>query len=81
MNELEVLANTVHDAIDSVATTVEGIHRSVADLPLDVLAGLGPFTETFKGVRAVQAESIGVVYELVRDVNDRVRRLTTGLVA
>ena len=78
MNELETLANTVHDAIDTVATTVEGIHRSIADLPLDVLAGIGPFAETFEGVKAVQAQSIGVVYELVRDVNDRVRRITTA---
>jgi len=78
VNELETLANTVHDAIDTVATTVEGIHRSIADLPLDVLAGFGPFSETFESVKAVQAQSIGVVYELVRDVNDRVRRVTTA---
>jgi hypothetical protein len=79
VKELETLANTVHDAIDTVATTVEGIHRSIADLPLDVLAGIGPFAETFEGVKAVQAQSIGVVYELVRDVNDRVRRITTAV--
>jgi hypothetical protein len=78
VNELETLANTVHDAIDTVTTAVEGIHRSIADLPLDVLAGFGPFSETFESVKAVQAQSIGVVYELVRDVNDRVRRITTA---
>lgn len=79
MNEIETLANTVHDAIDAVTTSVEGIHRAIADVPLDVLAGLGPFTETFEGVKAVQAQSIGVVYELVRDVNERVRRITTNI--
>jgi hypothetical protein len=74
----ETVAGSIHDAIDEVTTTVEEIHRSIADAPLDLLAGLTPFTATIAEVRTVQAQSIGAVYDLIREVNDRVRRLTAS---
>jgi hypothetical protein len=74
----ETVAGSIHDAIDDVTTTVEEIHRSIAEVPLDLLAGFTPFTETIAEVRTVQAQSIGAVYDLIREVNDRVRRLTTA---
>jgi hypothetical protein len=81
MTETRTLASTIHDAIDDVTTTVEEIHRSVADLPLDVLVGIAPLKDTVEEVRTVQAKSISAVYALVREVNDRVRRLTTNAAA
>jgi hypothetical protein len=72
------LATTIHDAIDDVTTAVEDIHKSVADLPLDVLKVITPLDRTLEEVRAVQGRSIAAVYGLVRRVNGRVREVTAG---
>jgi uncharacterized protein with von Willebrand factor type A (vWA) domain len=77
MSQTKTVAGAVHDAIDNVATTVEEIHRSVADIPLDILGGIAPLRDTVEEVRRVQSRSITAVYDLVREVNDRVRDLTT----
>jgi hypothetical protein len=74
----KTLATTIHDAINDVTTAVEDVHKSVADLPLDVLAGITPLKAALDEVRAAQARSIGALYDLVRKVNARVRRLTAG---
>lgn len=73
-----LIVDTIHDAIDGVTTTVEDIHQAIAALPLDVLAGIEPIRGIVDDVRAVQSDSIAVVYGLVRTVNDQVRQLTTG---
>lgn len=78
MNTTTTLATTIHDAIDDVTTAVEGVHRSVADLPLDVLGAITPLQATLEEVRTIQTRSIAAVYDIVRSVNERVRHLTTG---
>ena len=74
----KTLATRIHDAVDDVTTRVEGIHRSVADFPLDVLGGITPLEHTLDQVRSAQARSIHAVYQLIRTVNGRVRRMTTA---
>jgi hypothetical protein len=78
MTDRRSLAATVHDTIDDVTTTVEHIHRSVADAPLDVLAGIAPLQEVIHDVKETQDQVIGAVYGLVRTINGQVRRLTIG---
>ena len=71
------LATRIHDVVDDVTTRVEGLHRSVADYPLEVLGGtITPLEQALDQVRSAQARSIAAVYELIRTVNGRVRRLT-----
>lgn len=72
------LATRIHDAVDDVTTRVEGIHRSVADFPLEMLGGITPLEHTLDQVRAAQARSIGAIYQLIRTVNGQVRRVTSG---
>jgi hypothetical protein len=72
------LAAAVHDAIDEVATAVEGIHKSVAEVPLDVLGEIEPLQGPVREVKYTQEQVIGAVYGLVRTINGQVRRLTTG---
>ena len=71
------LVPTVHDTIDDVTRAVEDIHKSVADLPFDLFGRLTSL-ETLDPVRDGQARSITAVYDLVRQVNARVRQLTTA---
>jgi hypothetical protein len=70
---------TVHDTIDDVTRAAEDIHKSVADLPLDLLGRLTSLETTLEPVRDGQARSIAAVYDLVRQVNARVRQLTAAV--
>ena len=81
MSDEIVLSEMVRDAVDQGATTVEEIHRAIADLPLTVLERLGLFEATASEVRRVQETSIGAIYDLIRDVNHKVAKLATELLA
>jgi len=70
------LAPAVYDAIDEVTRAVEDIHKSVADLPLDIFGRLTALETALQPVRDNQARSIAAAYDLVRLVNSRVRDLT-----
>ena len=72
------LVTRIHDAVDDVTTRVEGIHRSVADFPLEVLGGITPLEHALDQVRSAQARSIGALYDLIRTVNGQVRRITAA---
>jgi hypothetical protein len=69
------LADVVRKAVDEGATTVEDIHKAVADLPLEMIARLDGFEDALKDVRRVQKESIGAIYDLIRRINRDVTRL------
>lgn len=75
------LAELVADAVDRGATTVEEIHRQIADLPLSVLEELGLFEGTVAEVRRIQDTSIGAVYDVIRRVNREVSKLAGDLLA
>ncbi len=77
--EARRLAHRVQQAIDDGADAVEEIHRSIANLPLDVLERLDVFEQTVKEVRKVQDDSIGAVYSLIHKVNRKAGRLATEL--
>ena len=75
----QTLATWIQDAVDRGATTVEEIHKAIAELPLDVLEQNGLFEKTAAEVRDVQERSIGAIYDVIRDVNRRVGELATDL--
>jgi hypothetical protein len=79
MADAKELTELIEDAVDKGATTVEQIHREIADLPLEVLERLGLFERTRKDVRSIQEASIGAVYDVIRDVNHQVTRLAGEL--
>jgi methyl-accepting chemotaxis protein len=79
MSDEKALTELVEEAVEKGATTVEEIHRSIADLPLTVLERLGLSEEATSEVRKVQETSIGAIYDLIRDINHKVGKLSTEL--
>jgi hypothetical protein len=70
--EVRKLADLVQREIEAGATTVEEIHKAIADLPLEILERLDLFEATVKDVRQVQDTSIGAIYDVIRRVNREV---------
>jgi hypothetical protein len=74
-SEATRLADLVRELVADGATTVEEIHKAIADLPLDVLERLDLFEQTVKNVRRIQDTSIGAIYDVIRKVNREATRL------
>jgi hypothetical protein len=70
-SERKALASFIHDAIDKGATTVEEIHKSIADLPLKMLEESELLRESAKEVRRVQDHTIGAIYDVIRGSTGR----------
>jgi hypothetical protein len=73
------LTPAVHDTIDTLASAAEEIHKAAADLPLELLGRLTSLETTLAGIRDGQARSISAVYDLVRTVNARARKVTSAV--
>ena len=78
-SERKALARFILDAIDEGATTVEKIHKSIADLPLKILEESELLRGPAKEVRRVQDNTIGAVYDVIRGINQRVGTLGSKL--
>jgi len=66
---LENLADTIQETVDRAATGIEEIHRSIAEVPLDVMRRTGLFEQTADDIGDLQERSIGAVYDAVRSIN------------
>ena len=77
----ETLTEWIQEAVDKGATSVEEIHKIIADLPLEVLQRAGLFEEAAAEVRKIQDQSIGAVYDAIREINRRVAELASDLPA
>jgi len=81
MSDEKTLNELIEEVVDQGATTVEEIHRAIADMPLDVLERLGVLEQTTSEVRRIQDVSLGAIYGLIRDVNHKVAGLAGDLLA
>ena len=77
----KTLTRLVQDEIDKGATTVEEIHKAIADLPLKVLEESDLLKGPAKEMRRVQDHTIGAIYDLIRDINHKVGTFASELLA
>ena len=77
--ERKTLVKFIQDAIDKGATTVEDIHKTIADLPLKILEESEVLRGPAKEVKRVQDHTIGAIYDLIRGINERVGTLASEL--
>ncbi|MGK5093893.1 hypothetical protein WDW89_18005 [Deltaproteobacteria bacterium TL4] len=79
MANLKSLKDLVQNAIDKGATTVEEVHKQIANMPLDTLEKISGFEAKAKSIKKVQDSSIGSVYDTIRSVNQKVGELASKL--
>ena len=77
IQRVELVKDLVQQAVDRGATSVEQIHRYVADLPFEALERSGVLEEEPFGLRAKQQRTIGMVYEAIRRINEEVGRFVS----
>lgn len=77
--EAKRLVDLVQREVEDGATSVEQIHKAIANLPLEVLDRLDIFEEASKGARKVQEATIGAMYDVIRKVNEEVGKLAKEL--
>jgi len=77
----KTLTKVVQDAIDEGATTVEEIHKAIADLPLKMLEQSDLLKGSAKRVKRVQDHSIGAIYNLIREINEKAGTFASDLLA
>jgi len=77
----KTLIRFIQDAIDKGATTVEEIHKSIADLPLRILEESQLLREPAKEVKRVQDHTLGAIYRTIREINEQVGTYASGLLA
>jgi hypothetical protein len=77
--EGKALVKFIQDAVDKGATTVEEVHKSIADLPLKILEESELLRGPAKEVKRVQDHTIGAIYDLIRGINKRVGTLASEL--
>lgn len=77
----ETLIRFVQGAIDRGATTVEEVHKSVADLPLRMLEESDLLREPAKDARRLQDHTIGKLYDVIRQINEEVGTYAEELLA
>ncbi len=79
MSDQRDLTELIEDVVNQGATSVEEIHKQIAEMPLTVLERLGLFERVASDVKEIQDTSIGAVYELIRGVNQEVAKLAREL--
>lgn len=79
MEQIKGLISLVQEAIENGATTVEEVHRTIADKPLEMLRKIGALDSTVSKVQQFQDETIGSIYETIRTVNAQVGDLARDL--
>ena len=81
MHAKKTLPKLIQEAIDKGANTVEEIHKSIADLPLKILEESDLLRGPSKVARRVQDQTIGAIYDVIRDVNQQIGTLASELLA
>ncbi len=66
------LRKAVQDLVDKGVTSVEEIHKKIADMPFSALEDIAPVKDTAKSVHDIHDKTIGGIYDTIRLVNKKV---------
>jgi len=77
----KALIEFIQEAVDKGATTIEEIHKSIADLPLKILEQSELLRGSAKEAQRLQDHTIGAIYDVIRKINEQVGTLGSELLA
>lgn len=75
LQKLELLKDTVQQAIDRGATSVEQVHQHIAEMPFEFLERIGVLKPETQSLRERQRRTIGMVYDAIRRINQQIGEL------
>ena len=73
------LKDLVKEAIDKGATSTEEIHKSISNLPFEILTKIAPFSDAIENMKEIQRNTIGKVYDMIRTVNEQVGEIADNI--
>ena len=77
--ERKALVRFIEEAIEKGATTVEDVHKSIAQLPLKILEETDLLRGPAKEVPRIQDHTIGAIYDLLWYIDEQVEILAEEL--
>jgi hypothetical protein len=81
MSKIKSLQELVQETIDHGATSVEEVHRSIAAMPFEQLEKIAFLEGPSQRARDFADQSIGAVYETIRNLNQHAGRIARELLA
>ena len=80
LNKLELLKDMVQEAIDKGATTVEDVHRTIAEVPIEQLERSGLLdADEAQEKKELHHRTVGTIYDAIRRVNSQVGEMASEL--
>ncbi len=79
MTKLLKLKDIIQDIIDKGATSVEQIHRAIAEMPFEALEKIDPLETTARSAKKLHDNTVGGVYDIIRKVNQEAGKLAGEL--
>ncbi len=81
MSQLHGLVRFVQEAIQNGATSVEEIHKSLANQPFEILKNYVSDGTQISEFQKMSNDTIGSVYETIRNVNNQAADIAKDLLA
>lgn len=72
LQKLELLKDSLQQAIDRAVTSIGQIHQQIADLPFELLERAGVMNEDKLALREKNRQAAAMVYDAIRRVNQQI---------
>ena len=80
LNKLELLKDMVQEAIDKGATTVEDVHRTIAEVPIEQMERSGLLdADEAQDKKDLHHRTVGTIYDAIRSINRQVGEMASEL--
>jgi len=80
LNKLELLKDMVQEAIDKGATTVEDVHRTIAEVPIEQMERTGLLdADEAQDKKDLHHRTVGTIYDAIRSINRQVGEMASEL--
>lgn len=80
LNKLELLKDMVQEAVDKGATTVEDVHRTIAEIPIEQMERNGLLdADEAQEKRDLHHKTVGTIYDAIRTINRQVGEMASEL--